>query len=111
MIPSIEVRRASPRRPFLDRLIARILAFGVFLACVGALAWLHRADLWPGEAGDLAADDPFARCFAGRAAEIEQMLAEGMIQEPQAELFKTRAEAMCRSETPGSGGMPPALNR
>jgi len=102
---------ASQRQPFLDRLIARILAFGVFLACVGALAWLHRADLWPGEAGDLAADDPFARCFAGRAAEIDRMLAEGVIEQVQAELFKTRAEAMCRSETPGSGDMPPALNR
>ena len=36
------------------------------------------------------------------------MLAEGLIQAAQAELFKTRAEAMCRAETQGPGG-PPAL--
>jgi hypothetical protein len=97
----------SPRPAFLDRPLARILALGVFLGCLGALAWLHRADLWPGEASQAATDDPFARCVAGRAAEINRMLAEGMIQEAQALLFKTRAEAMCRAETQGSGtGMP-----
>ena len=81
----------------------------VFLACAGALAWLHRADLWPGAASESVADDPFARCFAERAAEIDQMLAEGVIAEPQAELFKTRAEAMCRATTGPDGGSGPGL--
>jgi hypothetical protein len=48
------------------------------------------------------------RCFAERSGQIDQMLAEGLIQAAQAELFKTRAEAMCRAESQGPGG-PPAL--
>jgi hypothetical protein len=89
----------TSRRPFLDRPLARLLAFGVFLLCLGALAWLHRADLWPGDASQATANDPFAGCFAERAAEIDRMLVEGVIEEPQALLFKARAEAMCRAQT------------
>jgi hypothetical protein len=48
-----------------------------------------------------AADGPFARCYAVRAAEIDGMLAEGLIDRALAELFKSRAEAMCRVETQG----------
>jgi hypothetical protein len=91
-----------PPQFFLDRPVARVLAFCVFLACAGALAYLHRADLWPSEARQADADDPFARCFAERAADVDRMLADGVIQEEQAALFKTRAEAMCRA-TSGSG--------
>jgi hypothetical protein len=96
----------TPRRPFLDRPIARALAAAVFLGSIAALAWLERERLWPGTPDATAADDRFARCFAERAGQIDQMLAEGLIQAAQAELFKTRAEAMCRAETQGPGGAP-----
>jgi hypothetical protein len=92
----------APRREqFLDRPVARLVALGVFLLCVAALAWLHRADLFPARFAPGTADDPFARCFAGRVAEIDGMLSEGMIDHARAELFKSRAEAMCRAETGG----------
>jgi hypothetical protein len=94
-----EVARPSAR--FLDRPVARLVALGVALLCVAALAWLHRADLFPEAFAPQSADDPFARCFAGRAAEIDGMLNEGLIDQPRAELFKSRAEAMCRAETGG----------
>ncbi len=71
-----------------------MIAFLVFLACVGVLAWLHRADLFPG-ASDAAALDPSLACRAERAAQIDHMLSEGAISAAQAELFKARAEALC----------------
>jgi hypothetical protein len=92
---------AAPARPFLDRPLARGLAGLVFLACLAGLAWLERERLFPPEGALAAADDPAAACFAGRVAEIDGMLAEGLIEAPQAELFKTRAEAMCRATVGG----------
>lgn len=97
------------RRPFLDRPIARVLAAAVFLGCVAGLVYLERERLWQAAADQGAADDPFARCFAERAADIDRMAAENLIEEAQAELFKTRAEAMCRAtmtEGPGNGAPP-----
>jgi hypothetical protein len=99
---------ADGRRPFLDRPIARVCAAVVVLGCVAALVYLERERLWRA-ADQRAADDPFARCFAERAGEIDRMVAENVIEEAQAELFKSRAEAMCRAtaaESPGSGAPP-----
>jgi hypothetical protein len=90
---------AGPREPFLDRPVARLVALAVALLCIAVLAWLHRADLFPVMFAREAADDPFARCFAERAAEIDGMLDEGLVDQARAELFKSRAEAMCRAET------------
>lgn len=99
----------APRRPFLDRPIARVLAGVVFLACVGALVYLERERLGQVAADQSAADDPVARCFAERAAEIDRMVAENTIDDAQASLFKTRAEAMCRATLEGSERGPPLL--
>jgi hypothetical protein len=96
------------RGSFLDRPIARVLAALVFLGCLAALVYLERERLWHSAEGT-AADDPFARCFAERAAQIERMQADGLIQDAQAELFKTRAEAMCRAEAQGERNAAPAL--
>jgi hypothetical protein len=96
-------------RPFLDRPIARVLAGVVFLACVGALVYLERERLWQVTADQSAADDPVARCYAERATEIDRMVADNAIDDAQAELFKTRAEAMCRATLEGSERGPPLL--
>ena len=95
----------APRRPFLDRPIARVLAAVVCLGCVAALVYLERERLWPPTVDQTAADDPFARCFAERAAEIDRMIEEDLIEEAQAELFKSRAEAMCRATTTDGAGI------
>jgi hypothetical protein len=102
---------APSRRHFLDRPAARVLAAVVCLGCVTALVYLERERLWRPVAGGTAADDPFTRCFAERAAQIDRMQEEGVVEPAQAELFKTRAEAMCRAETAGPGPGAPALPR
>jgi hypothetical protein len=92
----------AQRRSFLDRPIARVLAAAVFLGCVAALVYLERSD-------QSAADDPFARCFAERAEDIDQMVADNVIDQAQAEQFKSRAEAMCRATVEGSERVAPPL--
>jgi hypothetical protein len=91
---------------WLDRPLARGVAALVFVACIALLAWLER-ERWL--AGDEAATlDPAAACIAERAAQIDGMLAEGLIEPGQAELFKSRAAAMCRDVQGGGGpGLPP----
>lgn len=97
------------RGSFLDRPIARVLAGLVFLGCLAALGYVERERLWRASAEEDVADDPFRRCFAQRAADIDRMVADNSIDQAQAELFKTRAEAMCRATTEGSGGGAPPL--
>jgi hypothetical protein len=89
-----------PAPAFLDRPVARLLALGVALLCVAGLAWLHRTDLLPAAAAPETANDPFARCLAERSAQIDGMVAEGVVDTGQANQFKSRAEAMCRAEHP-----------
>lgn len=97
----------APRRSVLDRPLARALAAVVFLGCVAALVYVEREHMWQA-AADQSADDAFARCFAERAAEIDGMVAENVIEAGQAELFKSRAEAMCRATMEGAErGAPP----
>jgi hypothetical protein len=100
---------ARARRPFLDRPSARALAGVVFLGCVAVLVYVEGERLWQTAAEGSAANDPFARCFAERAAQIERMQDEGVVEPAQAELFKTRAEAMCRAEAQGENDAVPAL--
>ena len=99
----------AQRRSFLDRPIARVLAAAVFLGCVAAFVYLERADLWQAVADQSAADDPFARCFAERSADFDQMVADNVIDQARAEQFKSRAEAMCRATAEGSERVPPPL--
>ena len=95
------------RRSVLDRPVARVAAFGVFLLVVAALAFMHREDLLPARQAAAPADDPAARCLAEREADIAQMRADGVIDDAQAALFKSRAEALCDAQAGGSAGPPP----
>ena len=91
------------RQSFLDRPAARALALAVILLCVASLAYLHRDDLFPKpEDTAIAADDPAAACIEERFAGIDEMVADGTINMSQAELFKQRAEAMCRDTRGGN---------
>lgn len=93
-------------RSFLDGAPARVVALLVFVGCAGALAWLHREDLFPPEEEAAAVDEPFARCLAERRADVVRMQEEGLIDAERAALFTQRAEAMCAAEA-GGGGPPP----
>jgi hypothetical protein len=90
----------TTRRPFLDSLIARIVALLIFLACVAAIVWIERTR----GTGPMVADDAFARCLAEREDDIARMRAEGMIDDARAASIRERAEAMCRAIAAGGGG-------
>ena len=93
------------RRSALDGLAARLAALAVLLGVIALLGYVHREWIFPPD--PMAADDPAALCYVERAAEIDGMAAEGTITEPQASLFKTRAEALCQAQAGGSAGPPP----
>ena len=94
---------SPPPASFLDTIGARILALLIFLVCVGALVWLNR-EAWLGLGPELtAAEQALARCIDERSGDVERMVEEGVIGEDQAELFRSRAEAMCVAMA-GDGG-------
>lgn len=100
--------RVKPRRAAADGLRGRLGAVAVLAAVVAILAAMHWDDLFaPDEAAAPAADDPVARCVAARAADIDTMRADGVIDEAQATLFVSRAEALCQAQF-GAGSGPPA---
>ena len=82
----------------LDRPFARLGALGVFFALAALLGYLHRDDLFPPPAPAVDPNDPVALCLAERAPGIEAMRADGTIDERQAALFLTRAEALCQAQ-------------
>ena len=92
-----EDRRVHP----LDRPAARLLAAGVAMAALAALAAIHRDDLAAMTGGAKpAAADPLMRCIAEHHATIDKGVSEGVFKPEQAALFKQRAEAMCRTTLP-----------
>ncbi len=99
------------RRSVLDGPAARLAALGVFGLCVAALVYIHRDDIWPPPAAEVegAANDPAARCVAERSAQVDTMVAEGVIGPVQEELFKSRAAAFCQAQAEGGGPPGPGL--
>ena len=99
----------APRPSALDRPAARFAAVGLALRCAAALAYIHRDDLFPPEiAAAASAEDPVRVCLAERSADIDRMVADGIVDETRAALFKSRAEAMCQA-TVGDGNNAPPL--
>jgi hypothetical protein len=95
---------SPPPASFLDTVAARIVALAVFLVCAGALVWLNR-ESWLGLGPEMStADQALARCVAERSGDVDRMLEEGVIGEDQAELFRSRAEAMCVAMAGGGTG-------
>ena len=95
-----DTRRAGSA---LDRPMARLCALGLVLLIAAFLGYLHRDDLFPPDQEALVAEDPVALCLAPRAADIDQMQAEGTITAEQAALFKERAKALCQAQQGQSG--------
>jgi len=97
-------RLTDPGSP-LDKPIARLGALGVFCVVAGLLGYIHRDDLFPPPASALDPNDPVALCLAERAPGIAAMQADGTIDERQAELFLSRAEALCQAQA-GQANVP-----
>jgi hypothetical protein len=87
----------DPKSP-LDKPVARLGALGVFFAVAALLGYVHRDDLFPPPAPAIDPNDPVALCLAERAPGIEAMRADGTIDERQAKLFLSRAEALCQAQ-------------
>ncbi len=101
----------QPRRSALDGPAGRLGALGVLLGVLAALAAIHWDDFFPPPQAEVAADDPVALCLAGRVSDIDRMHADGTISAAQAELFKSRAAALCEAQAgggqgTGQGGLP-----
>lgn len=101
---------SPPPASFLDTIAARLVALAIFVLCIGALVWLNR-EAWLGLGPERsAAEQALAQCIAERSADVARMLEEGVIGEDQAELFRSRAEAMCVAMAGDAGagqGQPP----
>lgn len=97
-----------PAPSALDRPAARLAAVGIAALCALALGYIHRDDLFPPDTASAeAATDPAALCLAERAAEIDQMVSDGIVDEARATLFKSRAEALCQATVGGGNNAPP----
>jgi len=91
----------AKRHP-LDRPSARVVAAFVFAGALAALAYIHRDDLMPAKSAAVAVQaDPVQQCIAKRAADIDAMVKDSTITTNQAELFKTRARALCQAQAQG----------
>jgi hypothetical protein len=79
----------------------KAVAVATMIGSVALVAYHHRDDLLPSEAGPPVdpAEAAFLECMDKRGGDIDAMVADGVIGEDQATLFKTRAEAMCRATT------------
>lgn len=98
---------ALARRPFLDSIFARLIALVIAVACGVVLFFLYEDEVVVAESQTQFEQSAAAQCYAERAADIDQMLAEGMIGEEQAMLFKRREEARCATQA-GSTAPAPA---
>ena len=83
---------------FLDTAPARLLAAAICIAAIAMIVLLQMGYLMRGSASD----GPFTQCLTDRAAKIDAMVSEGVVSEQQAALFRSRAEALCRTQHPGS---------
>jgi hypothetical protein len=79
-------------------MVSRVIALLVMIGCAGILAYYHRADLISQPAAPTnPAEAAFKACLEERAEGIDKMRGDGTINDQQAELFLSRAEALCRS--------------
>lgn len=83
-------------------MLARVIAVLVMIASAGVIAWHHRADLMPAPAAPIdPAEAAYQACITERGAGIDKMQADGTISADQATMFKSRADALCRSQAGG----------
>ncbi len=87
----------------------RLIALVVFAACVGAIGYIHRADLLPPEQqADAAANPEFIACRTERTGHVTKMLADGVINQAQHDQFIERAVSYCAAQFPPGGNEGPA---
>lgn len=91
----------SSSRSFLDGPVARVLALGLAAASVALLLYINRGDIWPSADVASSEDSAYQACVNERHGQIDEMIRDGVVNDSQASLFKSRAEALCRATAPG----------
>lgn len=86
----------------LDGRGARLAAAGLCIAAVAYLLWYDRERLFPDEEVSETSSEnaAYLGCVGERYAGIDGMKADGVINERQEKLFRSRAEALCRDKFP-----------
>ena len=73
----------------VDGPVGRMVAGAVLAVCVAGLVYVHRDDIWrPDAAPAVDPNDPVAVCLAARTADIDQMVADGVVDTQRADTFK-----------------------
>ena len=86
---------------FLDGWFVRILAGVVIVIFVGSLAYLNRDRLIAPAAQETAGLNPdFVKCRDTRVAQVDKMLADGVIKQDRYEVFRKRAIDACTGQFP-----------
>ena len=89
---------------FLDSFLARILAGVVIVGCVGVLAYLNRDKLVDRPVAETPTLNPkFVKCRDVRVAQVDKMLADGVIKQDKLEVFRKRAIEACAGQFPPQG--------
>ena len=87
----------------LDRPMARWIALGIFVALLLLLGTIQRNGPWmPAKAPTNLPNENYVLCLNERLDIVETMISEGVIDQNQASLFKTRADALCRTKFPSN---------
>ena len=89
----------NTRQDWLDRFTARGLAFGIFVAMLILITVIHYSYLRPHSRTTTGAvNTKYVLCLKERSSAIDRMIDEDVIDEKQEILFKTRADALCRTQ-------------
>jgi len=87
----------------LDRPMARWMALSIFVALLLLLGAIQRNAPWrPEETPTNSPNQNYVLCLNERLGAVETMISEGAIDQNQASLFKTRADALCRTKFPSN---------
>ena len=91
----------AANQSWIDRPTARWVAFSVFITMLILLGIIHRDHLWTQpKNGTNTTNADYVLCLNERGSTINRMIDEGIIDEIQANFFKTRADALCRTKFP-----------
>lgn len=106
--------RSPPQKSsVLDSRLARILALIVALSALTLMGWLGREDvsfvrgLVSGVTGQtttqtvIAGNPKLDACLGQRVGDVENMRADGIVNEVQYKAFKSRAISYCQAQFPG----------
>ena len=92
--------RDTDKPDFAESRFARLIALLLILAGIAVIGWHHRDDIFPPPEKETAANPELFACINERSAQVDGMLADGVISEGQARDFRARAIQFCQQQFP-----------